>query len=82
MNLRGFRSWVSDVVTGKRKSGAPVIMTELGPVDEGARFQAAMNMLADPVVKLRVEEHFAKRLGSVAKGVMEARRRYPEAYPK
>jgi hypothetical protein len=53
---------------GKRP---PVIMTEWGPVTEGARRQAALNLRDDPEKRAKVEEMV---------GVEEARRRYPEAY--
>jgi hypothetical protein len=58
----------------------PIIQTPWGATTESARAQAAKNMRDDPEVKRRVEEHLAKKLGSVAAGLMEARRLYPEAF--
>ena len=58
---------------------SPIIQTEWGPVSESARKQAALNMKADPEVKHRVETLLVKQLG-MAKGLLEARHRYPEAY--
>ena len=80
MSLNGFRSRVRSFFLGRRKSGAPILMTEWGPVNEAARKQAALNMKADPEVRRRVETFLAKELGSLAKGLAEARRRYPEGY--
>jgi hypothetical protein len=57
-----------------------IILTPWGPVTEGARRQAALNMRADPELRKRVEEHLVKEMGSVAEGLAEAQRRYPEAY--
>lgn len=58
----------------------PVIMTQWGPVTEAARKRAALNMKADPAKRRAVEELLCKQLGSVARGLAEARRRYPEVY--
>lgn len=58
----------------------PVIMTQWGPVTEAARKRAALNMKADPNLKRRVEELLCKQMGSVAAGLIESRRRYPEVY--
>lgn len=80
MSLKGFRARIDSFILGFRKE-TPVIQTQWGPVDESARFQAAINMLAHPEVKARVEQALAKKFGSVARGLMEAKRRYPEAYP-
>lgn len=79
--LKGFREKLGSYLLGHRK-GAPVIMTESGPVTEAARFNAAMNMLADPEIRIRVEKALAKQYGSVERGLLEAKRRYPESYPK
>ena len=55
------------------KRNPPIIATdEYGPVTEWARHRAALNMLANPEVKSRVE-------GLI--GVEKARHNYPEAYP-
>jgi hypothetical protein len=58
----------------------PVIMTQWGPTTESARKQAAINMKLDPDKKRAVEALLAKEMGGVAQGLMEARRRFPEAY--
>lgn len=58
----------------------PLIMTKWGPVTEAARLQAAMNMRANDELKHDIERRLAKEMGSAAKGIAEARRRYPEAY--
>lgn len=58
----------------------PVIMTQWGPVTEAARKRAALNMKADPVKRRAVEELLCKQLGSVARGLAEAKRRFPEVY--
>jgi hypothetical protein len=79
MSLNGFRSRVRSFFLGT-KQDKPVIMTEHGQVTESMRFQAAMNMRLKPEIKAAVEGQLAKELGSLAKGIMEARRRYPEAY--
>lgn len=77
--LNGFRSRVTSFFLGTKKD-KPVIMTENGPVSESARLQAALNMKADPAIKKRVEDHFARQFGSVGRGIAEAMKRYPEAY--
>lgn len=61
------------------KKKPPVIMTQFGPVTEYARKQAALNMRDDPECKARVEKILVAELG-VETGMLEARRRYPEAY--
>jgi hypothetical protein len=82
--MNGFRSRVRSFFLGHRRTAdnpaAPVIMTEFGPVTESARAQAARNMRDDPSKRADVEALLAKQLGSVALGVAESRRRYPEAY--
>jgi hypothetical protein len=80
MAMNGFRSRVRSFFLGKSKAEKPIIMTQWGPVSESARLQAAQNMLASDELKHRVEEQLAKELGSAARGLAEARRRYPEAY--
>jgi hypothetical protein len=77
--LKGFRSKIDSFILGFRKE-KPVIQTQWGPVSEDMRLQAAMNMIAHPEVRIRVEEALAKKFGSVAQGLAEARRRYPEVY--
>ena len=64
----------------KKSDEVPVISTQWGPVTEAARLQAALNMRDDPEVRARVERLLAKKLGGVALGLAEARRRYPECY--
>lgn len=59
---------------------APKIMTEFGPVTESARMQAVVNMAKDPEKRQAVLELLCKQLGSVAKGEIEFRRRYPELF--
>jgi hypothetical protein len=78
--LKGFRSKIDSFILGFKKE-APVIQTEWGPVSEDMRLQAALNMRLNPEVRIRVEQALAKKFGSVARGLMEAKRRYPEAYP-
>lgn len=58
----------------------PVIPTDYGPVTEWARYQGAINMRLDPDKKREVEESLATKHGSVAVGLAEARRMFPEAY--
>lgn len=79
MSLRGFRASIKSFMLGL-KGEKPVIMTQYGPVSEEARLAAAMNMLASDEIKHRVEQTLAKQYGSAARGLAEARRRYPEAY--
>jgi hypothetical protein len=59
----------------------PLIMTQWGPVTETARLQAALNMRADEELRHMVEEMVIRdhRRG-IAAGLIECRRRYPEAY--
>jgi hypothetical protein len=60
---------------------APKIMTKWGPVTESARHQAAINMRLDPIKKAQVEALLVLEAGGdVARGLLEAQRRYPEAY--
>ena len=56
------------------------IPTPWGATTESMRLQAALNMKADPAKKREVEEFLVRQYGSVAKGLAEAQRRYPEAY--
>jgi hypothetical protein len=58
----------------------PVLITDWGPVTESARLRAVSNMKEDPVCKQRVLELLCKQMGSVAKGEIEMRRRYPELF--
>lgn len=64
----------------KTKREEIVILTPWGKVSETARAQAAANMKADPAKRAAVEALLAKQLGSVAAGLAESRRRYPECY--
>lgn len=57
-----------------------VVMTEFGPVSESARLWAVHNMKADPNKRKEVLELLCKKMGSVAKGEMEMRLRYPELF--
>ena len=57
-----------------------VILTEWGPVTESARVQAVINMKLDPAKRQAVLDLLCKKMGSVAKGEMEFRERYPELY--
>jgi hypothetical protein len=77
--LKGFRNRIKSFVLGRRQ-GAPVIMSEHGQTTEWARHQAAMNMRADPEIRKRVEQVLVREKGSVAKGLAEAKRRFPECY--
>ena len=61
-------------------STPPKIMTEWGPVTESARVQSMINMAKDPEKRQAVLELLCKQLGSVAKGEIEFRRRYPELF--
>jgi hypothetical protein len=56
-----------------------IINTPWGQVTESARLRCALNMRDDPAVKARVEEVLCKQHG-MARGLVESRRRYPEAY--
>lgn len=62
------------------KPSAPVIMTDYGPVNEWARRQAEVNMLADPEIKRQVEQQLAEKYGSLELGKQISRERYPGAY--
>jgi hypothetical protein len=77
--MNGFRSKVRSFFLG-HKEGKPIIQTENGPVTESMRLQAALNMRAKPEIKAAVEAQLAREMGSIVKGLMEARRRYREAY--
>jgi hypothetical protein len=80
MSLKGFRDHITSVLFGHTKDDKPVILSQHGQTTEGMRLQAALNMRIDPEVKARVEEALIRQMGSIAKGMIEARRRYPEAY--
>ena len=56
------------------------IPTNYGPVTESARLQGAINMRLDPDKKRAVEELFVKKHGSMAVGLIECRKQFPEAY--
>ena len=58
----------------------PKIFTQYGPTTEWARKLAVDNMKADPAKRQQVLELLCKQEGSVAKGEMEMKRRYPELY--
>lgn len=74
---------ILDKFLARIRAQAPVISTPWGQVTESARFTAAMNMLADPAIKFRVEEIIIKECGGDrVRGLAECKRRYPEAYPK
>ena len=66
--------------TDKIRNRPPKIKTPWGYTTESMRLQAALNMRADPEIKRRVEELLVGQYGSVAAGLAEARRRYPEVY--
>jgi len=53
-----------------------------GPVyvSEAARLQAAINMARDPQKRAEVEALLGRKLGGLAAGILESKRRYPEAY--
>lgn len=55
------------------------INTPWGLVTESARKQAALNMRDDPEKRAQVEAMLVSQFGSVAAGMAEFRRRYPEA---
>jgi hypothetical protein len=57
-----------------------VVLTEWGPVTESARQQAMINMAKDPAKRQAVLELLCKQMGSVAKGEMEFKARYPELF--
>ena len=56
------------------------IVTDYGPVTESARLQGAINMRLSPDKKREVEELFVKKHGSMAVGLIECRKQFPEAY--
>lgn len=56
------------------------VYTEWGAVTESARVQAVINMKLDPAKRQAVLDLLCKKMGSVAKGEMEFRERYPELY--
>lgn len=60
----------------------PVIQTTWGPVSEGARLRAALNLREDLGKRRQVEKLLANQLfgGDLVRGREEAMRRYPEAY--
>ena len=57
-----------------------VVITEFGPVLESTRKWIVHNMKADPVKRQQVLDLLCKKMGSVAKGELEFRERYPELY--
>lgn len=57
-----------------------MVLTEWGPVTESARQQAVINMKLDPAKRQAVLELLCKQMGSVAKGELEMKARYPELY--
>jgi len=57
-----------------------VVLTEWGPVTESARVQAVINMKLDPEKRQAVLDLLCKKMGSVAKGELEFRERYPELF--
>jgi hypothetical protein len=71
-----------DKITNKQPAIPPIIMSPYGPVSESARRQAAYNMRDDYALRLRVEQLIADQFfaGNLEKGIIEARRRYPEAF--
>jgi hypothetical protein len=56
------------------------VQTEFGPVTESARQQAVINMKVDPAKREAVLELLCKQMGSVSKGMVEFRARYPELF--
>jgi len=81
MSLDGSRlSRVISFVFGRRKSGAPVIMTQYGPVTESARLQAALNMRDSLEIRNRVIDILEREFGSHEIAMSEAKKRYPEAF--
>jgi hypothetical protein len=58
----------------------PRIQTEWGYTTESSRQQAVVNMKLDPTKRQQVLELLCQQLGSVAKGEIEFRRRYPELF--
>jgi hypothetical protein len=71
---------VISFVFGRRKSGAPVIMTQYGPVTESARLQAALNMRDSLEIRNRVIAILEREFGSAEMALSEAKKRYPEAW--
>ena len=57
-----------------------VVLTEWGAVSESARQWAVHNMKADPAKRQAVLDLLCKKMGSVAKGELEMKERYPELY--
>jgi hypothetical protein len=70
------RDWIAKL----RAPAPPVIMTEWGPVTEGARKQAARNMAADPELRARCEAAMVLKVGDLQKGLEKMRHDFPEAY--
>lgn len=65
------------------RAQAPIISTPWGNVTESARFQAALNILADPVLFEKVLDVITKEYrGNRQLALTEMKRRYPEAFPK
>lgn len=65
----------------RRSKKPPVIMTQWGPATEWARKQAIVNMKADPERLKAVKAIIIRDCGgSIAKGEIEFRRRFPELY--
>jgi hypothetical protein len=63
----------------KLRPKPPVIETPWGAVTESARAQAATNLRLDPAKRAMVLGIIVKECGGdAAKGLAEARRRYPE----
>jgi hypothetical protein len=61
-------------------SAPPKIVTPYGYTSEEWRLQAVANMKADPAKRQAVLDLLCKQMGSVAKGELEMRHRYPELY--
>lgn len=78
--LNGFRTKITSFFLGNRADGTPVIKSQHGITSEEMRLQAACNMRLRPEIRIAVEQKLSKELGSVARGIAESRRRYPEAY--
>lgn len=56
----------------------PIINSQWGQTSEHMRLQAVANMRLDPLKRMQVEQLLIEQCGSVAKGMMEFQRRYPE----
>jgi len=65
----------------RKRASPPIITTPWGNVTESARKHAALNMREDADLRYRIVARLAQDFdGDWAKGLAEAKRRYPEGF--